>query len=141
MGLWPFGRKKADDMSVETLLEQANAASPTGHDPGAAPVVAAPVVGDGTFRMPVEDVFSIRNRGTVVTGRIESGTVRVGAQVDVIRDGSVAATTRVTGVEMFRKVLDSAGAGDNVGLLLEGLDKEQLRQGDVIQGQPTQGES
>jgi elongation factor Tu len=137
VGLWPFGRKKADDMSVETLLEQANVASPTGHDPVAAQAGAAPVVGDETFRMPVEDVFSIRNRGTVVTGRIESGTVRVGMPVDVVRDGGVAATTTVRGVEMFRKVLDTAGAGDNVGLLLEGLDKDQLRPGDVISGEPS----
>jgi elongation factor Tu len=84
--------------------------------------------------MPVEDIFSILGRGTVVTGRIESGTVRVGMQVNVVRDGGVASTTTVTGVEMFRKVLDSAGAGDNVGLLLQGLGKADLRQGDVIQG-------
>jgi translation elongation factor EF-Tu-like GTPase len=131
MGLWPFGKKKVDDMSVETLLDQANTASPTRPVPAAA--VAA---GDtqGTFRMPVEDVFSIQNRGTVVTGRIESGTVRVGMQVDVVRAGGVAATTTVTGVEMFRKVLDTATAGDNVGLLLKGLSREQLQQGDVIQG-------
>ena len=70
--------------------------------------------------MPVEDVFTIHNRGTVVTGRIESGTVRVGKQVNVVRDGGVAFTTEVTGVEKFRKVLDTATAGDNVGLLLEG---------------------
>jgi translation elongation factor EF-Tu-like GTPase len=138
MGLWPFGKKKADDMSVETLLDRANTASPTGPAPAVAPATdpgAAPVAGDGTFRMPVEDVFSIHNRGTVVTGRIESGTVRVGMQVDVVRGGGVATTTTVTGVEMFRKVLDSATAGDNVGLLLKGLSKEQLHQGDVIQGQ------
>ena len=126
MGLWPFGKKKADDMSVETLLDEANTASPTGPAPTA--------VGTGTFRMPVEDIFSIQNRGTVVTGRIESGTVRVGMQVDVVRDGGVAMTTTVTGVEMFRKVLDTASAGDNVGLLLEGLGREDLHQGDVIQG-------
>lgn len=131
MGLWPFGKKKADDMSVETLLDQANTASPTGPAPVAA--VAAATV-QGTFRMPVEDIFSIQNRGTVVTGRIESGTVRVGMQVDVVRAGGVATTTTVTGVEMFRKALDTATAGDNVGLLLKGLSREQLQQGDVIQG-------
>jgi translation elongation factor EF-Tu-like GTPase len=134
MGLWPFGRKKSDDMSVETLLDQANAASPTGPAPTAVPVTDPGTAGDGTFRMPVQDIFSIQGRGTVVTGRIESGTVRVGMQVNVVRDGGVATTTTVTGVEMFRKVLDSAGAGDNVGLLLEGLGKEELHQGDVIQG-------
>src|SRR3954470_23607721 len=139
MGLWPFGRKKSDDMSVETLLDRANTASPTGQAPPTAAPVTDPVtdtgtVGDGTFRMPVEDIFSIQGRGTVVTGRIESGTVRVGMQVNVVRDGAVAATTTVTGVEMFRKVLDSAGAGDNVGLLLKGLAKVDLHPGDVIQG-------
>ncbi len=84
--------------------------------------------------MPVEDIFSIHNRGTVVTGRIQSGTVRVGMEVHVVRDGGVAFTTKVTGVEKFRHVLDSATTGENVGLLLEGMEKEQLRQGDLIQG-------
>jgi translation elongation factor EF-Tu-like GTPase len=130
MGLWPFGRKKSDDMSVETLLDRANAASPT----GPAPATAASVPGYGTFRMPVEDVFSITGRGTVVTGRIESGTVRVGMQVNVVRAGAVATTTEVTGVEMFRKVLDTATVGDNVGLLLDRLTKQELQQGDVLEG-------
>jgi translation elongation factor EF-Tu-like GTPase len=136
MGLWPFGRKKADDMSVETLLDRANAASPTGAVPTATPSSAseAGAVGDGTFRMPVEDIFSIQGRGTVVTGRVEAGTVRVGMQVNVVRDGGVATTTKVTGVEMFRKVLDSATVGDNVGLLLERLGREDVHQGDVLQG-------
>ena len=132
MGLWPFGRKK-DDMSVEALLEEANAASPTRPATTAAGPPVVPT-GDGSFRMPVEDIFTISGRGTVVTGRVESGTVRVGMQVNVVRDGGVATTTTVTGVEMFRKVLDSASAGDNVGLLLKGLSKEQLHAGDLIQG-------
>jgi translation elongation factor EF-Tu-like GTPase len=131
-----FGRKKNDDRSVEGLLAEANAASPTG---AAAPAVAPPAApgtatGDGSFRMPVQDVFSITGRGTVVTGRIESGTVRVGLQVNVVRDGAVAFTTTVTGVEMFRKVLDTATVGDNVGLLLKDLGKEQLHAGDLVQG-------
>jgi translation elongation factor EF-Tu-like GTPase len=136
MGLWPFGRKKADDMSVETLLDRANAASPTGAVPTATPSSAseAGAAGDGTFRMPVEDIFSIQGRGTVVTGRVEAGTVRVGMPVNVVRDGGVATTTKVTGVEMFRKVLDSATVGDNVGLLLERLGREDVHQGDVLQG-------
>jgi elongation factor Tu len=131
MGLWPFTKK--DDRSVEALLEEANAASPTGPATAAAGP-AAVATGDGSFRMPVEDIFSIRGRGTVVTGRVESGTVRVGMKVNVVRDGGVATTTTVTGVEMFRKVLDSATTGDNVGLLLKELSKEQLRAGDLIQG-------
>ena len=69
-----------------------------------------------------------------MTGRVESGTVRVGMQVDVVRDGGVAFTTEVTAVEMFRKVLDTASAGDNVGLLLRGLERTDLHRGDVIQG-------
>ena len=131
MALWPF--KKKDDRSVEALLAEANAASPTGPATAATepPAVAT---GDGSFRMPVEDIFTIHGRGTVVTGRVQSGTVRVGMEVNVIRDGGVATTTTVTGVEMFRKVLDSATAGDNVGLLLKGLSKEQLRAGDLLQG-------
>ena len=132
MGLWPFGRKK-DDRSVEALLAEANAASPT----RPASTAAAPAdvaTGDGSFRMPVEDIFTIQGRGTVVTGRVQSGTVRVGMQVNVVRDGGVATTTTVTAVEMFRKVLDTATAGDNVGLLLKGVDKAQVRQGDLIQG-------
>jgi translation elongation factor EF-Tu-like GTPase len=135
MGWWPFGRKGDDDRSVETLLAQANAASPTGPQPAAAdatPTAGGP--GGGTFRMPVEDVFTIQNRGTVVTGRIEAGTVRVGMQVNVVRDGAVAFTTEVSGVEMFRKVLDTATVGDNVGLLLKGLTKTQLHRGDLLQG-------
>lgn len=134
MGLWPFGRKK-DDRSVEALLAEANAASPTGRtDPAA--VAGSPLAppGDGSFRMAVVDVFSITGRGTVVTGQVESGTVRVGMPVDVVRDGGVAFTTTVTGLEMFRKVLDTATVGDNVGLLLRGLGKEQLHAGDLIQG-------
>ena len=132
MGLWPFGRKK-DDRSVEALLEQANAASPTRPATTTAEPPVVPV-GDGSFRMPVEDVFTIRGRGTVVTGRVASGTVRVGMQVNVVRDGGVAFTTEVSGVEMFRKVLDSASTGDNVGVLLKELSKEQLHRGDLIQG-------
>jgi translation elongation factor EF-Tu-like GTPase len=132
MALWPFGKKK-DDRSVDALLAEANAASPTGLATAATTPPDAQA-GDGTFRLPVEDVFLITGRGVVVTGRVESGTVRVGMQVNVVRDGGVAMTTTVTGVEMFRKVLDSATTGDNVGLLLKGLSKEQLHSGDLIQG-------
>jgi translation elongation factor EF-Tu-like GTPase len=129
MGL--FSRRKKDDRSVDALLAEANAASPTGTAAAAPP---APVAEGGGFRMPVQDVFSIQGRGTVVTGQIEAGTVRVGMPVNVVRDGGLAFTTKVTGVEMFRKVLDSATAGDNVGLLLAHLTREQLHQGDVVQG-------
>jgi len=85
---------------------------------------------DKPFLMPVEDIFSIQGRGTVVTGRIETGIVKVGETIEIvgIRD---TATTTVTGVEMFRKLLDSGEAGDNVGLLLRGTKKEDVERGQV----------
>jgi len=85
---------------------------------------------DRPFLMPVEDVFSITGRGTVGTGRIERGVVHVGDEVEVIGLGGHKKTT-VTGVEMFRKMLDEGQAGDNVGLLLRGIDKEWLQRGMV----------
>lgn len=87
---------------------------------------------DKPFLMPVEDVFSISGRGTVGTGRVERGQLKVGAEVEVIglREASMKST--VTGIEMFRKLLDDARAGDNVGLLLRGIEKEQLERGMVI---------
>ncbi|MDX2249343.1 MAG: elongation factor Tu [Bacteroidia bacterium] len=87
---------------------------------------------DKPFLMPVEDVFSITGRGTVATGRIERGTVNTGDQVDIIGLGAEKMTSTVTGVEMFRKILDRGEAGDNVGLLLRGIDKEAIRRGMVI---------
>ncbi len=86
---------------------------------------------DKPFLMPVEDVFSITGRGTVGTGRIEQGLVKVGDEVSIIGLGADEKTV-VTGVEMFRKLLDSGEAGDNVGLLLRGIDKEFLRRGMVV---------
>jgi elongation factor Tu len=86
---------------------------------------------DKPFLMPVEDVFSITGRGTVATGRVERGTVKVGEEVEIVglRD---TAKTVVTGVEMFRKILDQAEAGDNVGLLLRGIEKEAIERGQVL---------
>jgi elongation factor Tu len=86
---------------------------------------------DKPFLMPVEDVFSITGRGTVATGRVERGTVKVGEEVEIVglRD---TAKTVVTGVEMFRKILDQAEAGDNVGLLLRGIEKEGIERGQVL---------
>ncbi len=83
------------------------------------------------FSMPIEDVFSITGRGTVVTGRVEQGTLEVGDQVEIIGLRDLQKTT-VTGIEMFRKLLDSAMAGDNVGLLLRGIGKEDVERGQVI---------
>ena len=84
------------------------------------------------FLMPIEDVFSITGRGTVVTGRIERGLVKVGETVDIIGMQEEKQSTTVTGVEMFRKLLDSGQAGDNVGLLLRGTDKEAVERGMVV---------
>ncbi|TDI68987.1 MAG: elongation factor Tu [Bacteroidetes bacterium] len=84
------------------------------------------------FLMPIEDVFSITGRGTVVTGRIERGVVKVGETVDIIGLQEEKQSTTVTGVEMFRKLLDSGQAGDNVGLLLRGTDKEAVERGMVV---------
>jgi len=87
---------------------------------------------DLPFLMPVEDVFSITGRGTVATGRIERGVVNVGDALDIIGMGAEGLKTTCTGVEMFRKLLDRGEAGDNVGLLLRGVDKEQICRGMVI---------
>jgi len=84
------------------------------------------------FLMPVEDIFSITGRGTVATGRIETGVVLTGNEVHIIGLGAEARKTVVTGVEMFRKILDRGEAGDNVGLLLRGIDKDEVRRGQVI---------
>jgi len=84
------------------------------------------------FLMPVEDVFSITGRGTVATGRIERGIINSGDNVDILGMGAENLKSTVTGVEMFRKILDRGEAGDNVGLLLRGIDKEQIRRGMVI---------
>ena len=84
------------------------------------------------FLMPVEDVFSITGRGTVATGRIETGVVKTGDEVHIIGLGTEARKTVVTGVEMFRKILDRGEAGDNVGLLLRGVDKDEVKRGQVI---------
>jgi len=86
---------------------------------------------DKDFLMPVEDVFSITGRGTVATGRIESGVVKVGEELSIVGMGS-AAKTVCTGVEMFRKILDEGQAGDNAGLLLRGVDKEDISRGMVL---------
>jgi elongation factor Tu len=86
---------------------------------------------DKPFLMPVEDVFTITGRGTVVTGRVECGVIKTGEEVEIIGFGSEKKTV-VTGVEMFRKILDEGQAGDNVGLLLRGVDKEQVERGMVI---------
>ena len=87
---------------------------------------------DKPFLMPVEDVFSITGRGTVGTGRIESGKIKVGDEVEVVGLENKIGTTTVTGVEMFQKILEEGEAGDNAGLLLRGVEKEDLKRGVVL---------
>jgi translation elongation factor EF-Tu-like GTPase len=125
----PWKRDPANDThgkDVDVLLEQANAAAPA-----AAPVEVTGDQPTGPFTMTIEDVFKIKGRGTVATGKIEVGTIRVGQGVRIMRAGTLLASTTVTGIEMFRKVLDSANAGDNVGLLL--ADEPNVMRGDVLQ--------
>ena len=86
---------------------------------------------DGDFIMPVEDVFSISGRGTVVTGRIERGIIKVGEEIEIIGIKETQTTT-CTGVEMFRKLLDQGQAGDNVGVLLRGVKREEVERGQVL---------
>jgi elongation factor Tu len=87
---------------------------------------------DKPFLMPIEDVFTITGRGTVVTGRIERGIINVNEQVEIIGIKDKAMTTTVTGVEMFRKLLDQGQAGDNVGLLVRGIKREEVERGQVV---------
>jgi elongation factor Tu len=87
---------------------------------------------DRPFLMPIEDVFSIKGRGTVTTGRIERGQVKTGETVEIIGMGAEVRTTVVTGVEMFQKTLDAGLAGDNVGCLLRGIDREDIERGQVL---------
>ena len=84
------------------------------------------------FLMPVEDVFSITGRGTVLTGRIETGVIKVGDPVEIIGLAEKSLTSTCTGVEMFRKLLDEGEAGDNVGLLMRGIDKKEVKRGMVV---------
>ncbi|MGN1409686.1 MAG: elongation factor Tu, partial [Eubacteriales bacterium] len=87
---------------------------------------------DQPFLMPVEDVFSITGRGTVATGRVERGTVKMSDTVEIVGLSEEKKSTVITGIEMFRKLLDSAEAGDNVGLLLRGIDKKAIERGQVL---------
>src|SRR5574341_1602669 len=86
---------------------------------------------DMPFLMPIEDVFGIKGRGTVVTGRVERGIVKAGEEVEIVGFGETRKTV-CTGVEMFRKTLDSGEAGDNVGCLLRGIEREDVERGQVL---------
>ena len=87
---------------------------------------------DQPFLMPVEDVFTITGRGTVATGRVERGELKVGDNVEIVGLADKPKDTVVTGVEMFRKILDSAEAGDNIGALLRGVDRKEIERGQVL---------
>ena len=87
---------------------------------------------DKPFLMPVEDVFSITGRGTVATGRVERGTIKVGESVDIVGLEDETRTVVVTGLEMFRKILEEAQAGDNVGALLRGVQRDEIERGQVL---------
>jgi elongation factor Tu len=87
---------------------------------------------DKPFLMPIEDVFTITGRGTVVTGRVEQGTIKIGDEVEIVGIHPQTAKTVVTGVEMFNKTLDYAQAGDNAGALLRGTKREEVERGQVL---------
>ena len=89
---------------------------------------------DPFFRMTITDVFSIKGRGTVVIGQVESGTLKVGDEINLARSGGLALAVTVTGIEQVRKLLSEANAGDNVGVLLGGIDKKDVQKGDVLLG-------
>jgi len=119
-----LGALNGEEKWVETVMELMNAVDE--HIP-------LPVrLTDKEFLMPVEDVFSITGRGTVATGRIERGVINSGDPVDIIGMGAEGLKSTVTGVEMFRKILDRGEAGDNVGLLLRGIEKSQIKRGMII---------
>jgi len=114
------GDKTLGEDSIRSLLAAVDEYVPTPERPK-----------DQPFLMPIEDVFSISGRGTVVTGRIERGVVKVGEEVEIVGIRPTTKTT-VTGVEMFRKLLDAGEAGDNVGCLLRGIDREAVERGQVL---------
>jgi elongation factor Tu len=116
-----FRRKNADSLDPHYLLAQAEAQT------------AQARAGSSTgFRLTVEDVFVITGRGTVVTGRIEAGRIAKGATVRQTRPDGTGRDLTVTGIEMFRKVADTATVGDNVGLLLRDVGREDVGRGDVL---------
>ncbi|HSF55621.1 MAG TPA: elongation factor Tu [Algoriphagus sp.] len=119
-----LGALNGEEKWVETIMELMNAVDTY--------IPIPPRLVDKEFLMPVEDVFSITGRGTVATGRIERGVINSGEAVDIIGMGAEGLKSTVTGVEMFRKILDRGEAGDNVGLLLRGIEKSQIKRGMII---------
>jgi elongation factor Tu len=119
-----LGALNGDDKWVKTVLDLMEAVDTW--------IPVPPRLTDQPFLMPIEDVFSITGRGTVATGRIERGVITSGEAVDIIGMGAEKLTSTVTGIEMFRKILDRGEAGDNAGILLRGIDKTDIRRGMVI---------
>ncbi len=119
-----LGALNGEGKWVDTVLSLMNAVDES--------IPMPPRITDKPFLMPVEDVFSITGRGTVATGRVERGAIKVGEPVEILGLGEAPIKSVVTGVEMFRKLLDAAEAGDNAGILLRGVDKEQIKRGMVI---------
>jgi len=119
-----LGALNGDDKWVKTVLDLMEAVDSW--------IPVPPRLTDQPFLMPIEDVFSITGRGTVATGRIERGVINSGDPVEIIGMGAEKLTSTVTGIEMFRKILDRGEAGDNAGILLRGINKEDIRRGMVI---------
>jgi elongation factor Tu len=115
---------EGDGAAAEQVLELMNAVDAYVPEPER--------VVDKPFLMPVEDVFTITGRGTVATGRVEQGTIKVGEQVEIVGIRPQTTTTVVTGVEMFRKLLDQGQAGDNIGVLLRGTKRDEIERGQVL---------
>ena len=118
MGLFDFFKPK------NIMVEQSN-------EDSVRLVPVEPIQSSGSFELTIEDVFSITGRGTVVTGRVTNGTIKVGDNVTILPSGM---GTTVTGIEMFRKSLDYAQAGDNVGILLRGVSRDDVQRGNKLVG-------
>ncbi|GAA2787201.1 EF-Tu/IF-2/RF-3 family GTPase [Kribbella solani] len=153
---WKFWKREANPMDPQEMLARghADSSAPRSHDgrppqdgflpqdgfppqDGFAPREGFPprpqdALPVGSFGLAVEDVFSITGRGTVATGRVRTGTVSVGEQLIVNRDGQPLLQVEVTGIEMFRRTVKTAKAGDNIGLLLRGIKRDQVLKGDVL---------
>lgn len=134
-------RRTPEVLDAEHLLRETAQADSMAADPDAASMGGAEPDGTGAtttgavsggFRLTVAAVFVIRNRGTVVAGQVDAGSISAGSEVAVTRNGQVLRRTKVAGVEMFRKTLNIAVAGQNVGLLLDGVSRVDVAAGDVL---------
>ena len=119
--LWKTVSRRSARKAVVKLMAEVDAYIPTPDRPK-----------DQPFLMPIEDVFSISGRGTVVTGRVERGIIKVGEEVEIVGIKEETTKTTVTGVEMFRKLLDEGEAGDNIGALIRGIGREDVERGQVL---------